>query len=35
MEDLDRMLKDLDLELGKLTSFKLPEDYMEIKFIDE
>ena len=35
MEELDRMLRDLDVELEKLRSFKLPEDYQEVKFIDE
>ena len=35
MEELDRMLRDLDVELEKLRSFKLTEDYQEIKFIDE
>ena len=35
MEELDRMLRDLDVELDKLRSLKLPEDYQEVKFIDE
>ena len=35
MEELDRMLRDLDVELEKLRSFELPENYQEVKFIDE
>ena len=35
MEELDRMLRDLDVELEKLRSVKLPEDYQQVKFIDE
>ena len=35
MKELDQWLKELDNELQELRSFKLPEDYQEVKFIDE
>ena len=35
MEQLDIWLKELDEELQQLRSFKLPEDYQQMKYKDE
>ena len=35
MEQLDKWLLELDEKIEEYRNFKLPEDYQEVKFVDE
>lgn len=35
MEELDRMLKEMDDELNTLKNYSIPEDYMKVELLIE